>query len=74
MKQNIIRDGKEMIFFRTCSVTNELYIVSVKTKDYLDWKGGKLIQSAMNYLKPEEREFIKSNITPHEWDRMFEEL
>ena len=37
------------------------------------WKsGGMLIQDAMPGLTPDEREFIKTGITPDEWDAMFD--
>lgn len=33
--------------------------------------GGELIQNAMPDLTPDQREFIKTGITPDEWDTMF---
>ena len=32
---------------------------------------GAMIQDAFPMLSPEEREFIKTGITPEEWDAMF---
>mgnify|MGYP003633299047 FL=1 len=33
--------------------------------------GGKMIQEAMPNISPDEREFIKTGITPSEWDELF---
>ena len=39
------------------------------TQDQLDrWQCGMLIQDAMPQLTDSEREFIKTGITPEEWD------
>ena len=35
------------------------------------WESGVLIQNAMPHLTPDEREFIKTGITPEEWDSAF---
>ena len=35
------------------------------------WDHGVPIQDAMPNLTPDEREFIKTGITPKEWDEMF---
>lgn len=37
------------------------------------WQGGELIQNAFPMLSAGEREFIKTGITPQEWDAMFGE-
>jgi len=37
------------------------------------WQGGQLIQEAMPHLSADDREFIKTGITPEEWDKMFDE-
>ena len=39
---------------------------------YLDGKGH--VQDIFPYLKPEEREFIISGITPEEWNKVFGKL
>jgi hypothetical protein len=42
------------------------------TQSQLDaWQAGTLIQDAMPNLSADEREFIKTGITPEEWDAMF---
>ena len=35
------------------------------------WKNGALIQLAMPDLTPDQREFLKTGITPDDWDRLF---
>ena len=34
------------------------------------WKGGILIQEAMPHLNADDREFIKTGITPEEWSEL----
>tara|TARA_R110002012_G_scaffold118979_1_gene267950 strand:- start:386 stop:556 length:171 start_codon:yes stop_codon:yes gene_type:complete len=42
------------------------------TKDqFVAWEKGALIQDAFPNLTPDEREFLKTGITPDEWDAMF---
>jgi hypothetical protein len=40
---------------------------------YNAWVGGELIQNAFSMLSAGEREFIKTGITPQEWDEMFKD-
>lgn len=37
------------------------------------WDAGELIQNAFPTLSADEREFVKTGITPQEWDAMFGE-
>jgi hypothetical protein len=37
------------------------------------WQSGMLIQDAFPMLSADEREFIKTGITPEEWEQMFGE-
>ncbi len=39
---------------------------------YANWQRGALIQDAFPSLNPDEREFIKTGITPEEWDYVFD--
>lgn len=42
------------------------------TQEQLDlWLGGMLIQDAMPNITPDHREFIKTGITPTEWEELF---
>ena len=45
--------------------------IDVTNRQINDWLGGTLIQNAMPHLSPEDREFIKTGITPEEWDYAF---
>ena len=38
-----------------------------------DWQNGTLIQNAFPMLDAGQREFIKTGITPQEWDEMFKD-
>jgi len=40
---------------------------------YRAWQGGALVQDAFSTLTADEREFIKTGITPREWDAAFGE-
>jgi len=43
------------------------------TQEQLDrWAAGELIQNAMPELTADEREFIKTGVTPEEWENVFE--
>jgi len=42
------------------------------TQEQIDaWEAGTLIQNVMPTLSPDDREFLKTGITPDEWDQMF---
>lgn len=42
------------------------------TQEQLDrWVAGELIQNAMPELTADEREFIKTGVTPEEWENVF---
>jgi hypothetical protein len=41
--------------------------------DYQRWDAGELIQNAFPSLSADAREFIKTGISPEEWDAMFAE-
>ena len=42
------------------------------TPEQIDaWENGMAIQNAMPHLSADEREFIKTGITPDEWKSMF---
>ena len=51
--------------------TNSMEI-EVTLEQLRSWQvDGVLIQNAMPHLTPDEREFIKTGITPEEWDSAF---
>lgn len=37
------------------------------------WRNGELIQNALPHLTADEREFIKTGITPEEWKELYGE-
>ena len=45
--------------------------LDVTARQIASWEKGELIQDAMPNLTPAEREFIKTGITPDEWDDIF---
>jgi len=45
----------------------------VTEKQLETWEFGGLVQDVFPHLKPEEREFLTSGITPSEWIEMFGE-
>ena len=46
--------------------------IDVTLEQLSSWQvDGVLIQNAMPHLTPDEREFIKTGITPEEWDSAF---
>ena len=45
--------------------------LDVTTDQFVAWEKGALIQDVFHNLTPKEREFIKTGITPDEWDEMF---
>ena len=50
--------------------TNVMYL-DITQEALNAWVDGALIQDVMPHLKPEEREFLMTGITPAEWDAMF---
>ena len=60
---------------RKSPLTGEVNSMEIKMDpaDYLAWKQGELIQNALPYLSADEREFIKTGITPSDWETMFPE-
>jgi len=45
--------------------------LDVTTKQIVAWEKGEMIQNVFPNLTPEEREFIKTGITPDDWSTMF---
>jgi hypothetical protein len=45
--------------------------IEVTPEQIARWEGGELIQVAMPNLSAEHREFIKTGVTPAEWENMF---
>ena len=47
--------------------------IELNVQDFYEWQKGALIQQALPYLSPSEREFLISGCTDEEWDEMFKE-
>lgn len=62
----------EMTVIRVSSLTGKASKMTIRVdpKDILKWQEGEYIQKALWYLTPDEREFIKSGITPEEWETL----
>ena len=45
--------------------------LDVTARQIASWEKGELIQDAMPNLTVAEREFIKTGVTPDEWDDIF---
>ncbi len=45
--------------------------LDVTSKQIVAWEKGEMIQNVFPHLTAGEREFIKTGITPDEWDAMF---
>lgn len=58
---------------RRSMFTNKVHTLDLPvTQEQINaWRNGKLIQDAMPNLTPAEREFIKTGVTPEEWNETF---
>ena len=45
--------------------------LDVTSKQIVAWEKGEMIQNVFPHLTAGEREFIKTGITPDDWDKMF---
>ena len=45
--------------------------LDVTTKQIVSWEKGEMIQNVFPHLTAGEREFIKTGITPDDWDNLF---
>lgn len=64
-----------MLITRTSTLTGikRTRSIDVKDEDLERFNKGFLLQNAFPYLSANDREFIKSGITPEEWDEHFPE-
>ena len=62
-----------MLITRTSPFSNNTNVmeIDVTEEQIALWESGVLIQNAMPNLSADEREFIKTGITPEEWDSAF---
>ena len=62
-----------MLISKVSDISNKMHTMDIDVTDeqLQDWREGTAIQDAMPNLTPDEREFIKTGITPKEWDDFF---
>jgi len=62
-----------MLISKVSDMSNKMHTMDIDVTDeqLQDWRDGTPIQDAMPNLTPDEREFIKTGITPKEWEEMF---
>jgi hypothetical protein len=62
-----------MMISKISDMSNKMHTMDIDVTDeqLQDWREGTAIQDAMPNLTPDEREFIKTGITPKEWEEMF---
>jgi hypothetical protein len=62
-----------MMISKVSDMSNKMHTMDIDVTDeqLQDWREGTAIQDAMPNLTPDEREFIKTGITPKEWEEMF---
>jgi len=60
---------------RISMFTNKVHTmdINVTQEQISSWENGTLIQDAMPNLSADEREFIKTGVTPSEWSEFFGE-
>ena len=60
---------------RVSPITGKINVMDldVVTEQIVRWEKGELIQDVFPKLTADEREFIKTGITPEDWNEMFGE-
>ena len=66
--------GDKIIISKICSVNKKEHTLEIDKADYIKWKALNMyVQDAFPDHSAQDREFIKTGITPAEWDQMFPE-
>lgn len=60
-----------MLVKTTCPICHCDTYIQVDAEEYARWQAGELIQVAMPYLHPEDREMLISGICPDCWNEQF---
>jgi hypothetical protein len=76
-----LEEGEGLVYFEGGAVVqrksgisgeiNKIWISGLTQEQYDAWRNGALIQRAMPQLSADEREFLKTGITPEEWKKIF---
>ena len=69
----MIMNNEKTTMWTTCRVCKNQVEMQVHIEDVTAWENGKLIQDAMPYLTPGEREVLISGTCEPCFDRMFGE-
>lgn len=66
-----------MIYSNISQLTGTLHVMELPITEeefalaYEAWANGMVLQEAFSTLNADEREFVKTGITPDEWEEMF---
>jgi len=73
LEEELDKDGKVIAYAEgKCSLLGAPYkTAKFKLNDYERWQDGVLIQNALHYLNEDDREFLKTQISPMGWNKMF---
>ena len=67
-------EQRDMLASRNCLMCGTIQHIYVNYADFMAWRDGMLIQKAMPYLTPDEREMLISQTCGSCWDKfIFEE-
>ena len=67
-----VNEEGDIVKSKKCSVTGEIYSVTVDPMKYYEWSVKKeLIQDVFPELTPPQREFIKTGVSESEWNNLF---
>lgn len=68
-----IQIGNNMLVTRTSPFSGKVHTMDINVTEaqIAAWQNGELIQRAFPHLSADEREFIKTGITPQEWEETF---
>lgn len=55
---------------KMCSVTGNVYTLTLEFDQYMRWKNGELVQQVFPELNADERELLTSGLTPPEFKRI----
>ena len=70
MMTTIMNDDNTTVQIK-CPFCGKVNEITVPTDDFMDWQCGELIQNAMPYLTPENREFLISGMCRECQDKIF---
>jgi len=67
------KDNNSVTFFKTCSITNKEYSVTLTTSEYrlICSPDRPPIQNALPHFSVGQREFLMSGVTPAEFEKTF---